>query len=131
MKHGTKAFRALTPEEFQDLALEQKLAYLSEAFKLFFDEAGASLRTPASSPATLGDVLYAGKFNALVLERDWERLMQSVAAGNLSALHALYERAHRLVFTLIMRITENRKTAEELTLQVFDDVRLRAPQYDA
>src|SRR6185369_12976179 len=130
MKQGTKAFRALTPEEFQGLALEQKLAYLSEAFRLFFDAGGAPFRKPASSPATLGDVLYAGKFNVLVLEREWERLTQSVAAGDLRALHALYERAHRVVFTLIMRITENRKTGEELTLQVFHDVWRRASQYD-
>src|SRR5260370_35235517 len=36
------------------------------------------------------------------------------AAGDQLALHALYERAHRPVFTLIMRITANRETAEEL-----------------
>ena len=130
MKQGMKPFRALTPEEFQRLALEEKLAYLSEAFRLFFDESGVPFSKPASSPATLGDVLYAGKFNVLVLEREWERLMQSVAAGDLRALHALYERAHRVVFTLVMRITENRKTGEELTLQVFHDVWRRASQYD-
>jgi RNA polymerase sigma-70 factor (ECF subfamily) len=38
---------------------------------------------------------------------------------------------HRVVFTLIMRITNNRETAEELTLDVFHDVWRRAPQYDA
>jgi len=38
------------------------------------------------------------------------------------ALHALYERTHRIVFTLVMRITANRETAEELTVDVFHDV---------
>ncbi|HWM44635.1 MAG TPA: sigma-70 family RNA polymerase sigma factor [Burkholderiales bacterium] len=57
--------------------------------------------------------------------------MQSIAAGDQLALHALYERTHRVVFTLIMRITSNRETAEELTLDVFYDVWRRASRYDA
>jgi RNA polymerase sigma-70 factor (ECF subfamily) len=81
------------------------------------------------SPGTLGDVLYA-KSKTLVLESDWVRLVQSVASGDQIALHALYERAHRPVFTLIVRITANRETAEELTLDVFHDVWRRASGYD-
>jgi RNA polymerase sigma-70 factor (ECF subfamily) len=82
------------------------------------------------SPATLGDVLYA-KIRAPVPEQDWARLVQSIAGGDQLALHALYERAHRIVFTLIMRITANRETAEELTIDVFHDVWRRAARYDA
>jgi RNA polymerase sigma-70 factor, ECF subfamily len=82
------------------------------------------------SPATLGDVLYA-KSKALVPEQDWAALVQSIAAGDEYALHALYDRAHRSVFTLIMRITANRETAEELTIDVFHDVWRRASRYDA
>lgn len=81
-------------------------------------------------PITLGDVLYA-KAKAPVPERDWATLVQSIAAGDQLALHALYEMAHRPVFTLIMRITANRETAEELTIDVFHDVWRRAPRYDA
>ncbi len=81
-------------------------------------------------PATLGDVLYA-KAKAPVPEQDWAALVQSIAAGDQLALHALYERAHRLVFTLVMRITANRQTAEELTVDVFHDIWRRAAQYDA
>jgi RNA polymerase sigma-70 factor, ECF subfamily len=80
--------------------------------------------------ATLGDVLYA-KSKATVPEQDWTTLVQSIAAGDQLALHALYERAHRLVFTLIMRITANREIAEELTIDVFHDVWRRASRYDA
>jgi RNA polymerase sigma-70 factor (ECF subfamily) len=80
-------------------------------------------------PTTLGDVLYA-KPKALVPEQDWLRLLQSIAAGDELALHALYERAHPIVFTLILRITANRETAEELTLDVFHDVWRRASGYD-
>ena len=85
---------------------------------------------PQRSPTTLGDVLYA-KSKPLVPEQDWATLVQSIAAGNQLALHALYERAHRMVFTLIMRITANRETAEELTIDVFHDVWRRASLYNA
>src|SRR5918999_6214900 len=82
------------------------------------------------SSATLGDVLYAsGK--SPVPEQDWAKLVQAIAAGDQLALHALYERAHRMVFTLAMRITANRETAEELTVDVFHDVWRRAADYDA
>jgi len=84
----------------------------------------------SNRPATLGDVLYA-KSKAPVLEHEWATLVQSVAVGDQLALHALYERAHRPVFTLIMRITAHRETAEELTVDVFHDVWRRAARYDA
>src|SRR5436190_2249122 len=83
-----------------------------------------------TTPATLGDVLYA-RSKAPVPEQDWATLVQSIAAGDQVALHALYEMAHRIVFTLIMRITANRATAEELTVDVFHDVWRRASRYDA
>jgi RNA polymerase sigma-70 factor, ECF subfamily len=80
---------------------------------------------------TLGDLLYADKATSPVSEKDWVRLVQSIAVGDQRALHALYERMHRLVFTVIVRITNNRETAEELTLDVFHDVWRRAATYDA
>jgi RNA polymerase sigma-70 factor (ECF subfamily) len=79
---------------------------------------------------TLGDVLYADQATP-VSEKDWVGLIQSIAGGNELALHALYEQTHRIVFTLIVRITHNRETAEELTLDVFQDVWRRASTYDA
>ena len=82
------------------------------------------------SPATLGDVLYA-KSKPSLPEQDWAALVQLIAAGDQLALHALYERAHRPVFTLVMRLTANRETAEELTIDVFHDVWRRASRYDA
>ena len=88
-----------------------------------------NLSVKQQQPATLGDVLYA-KSEAPVPEQDWAALVQSIAAGDELALHALYERAHRIVFTLTMRITANRETAEELTIDVFHDVWRRASGYD-
>ena len=81
------------------------------------------------SPGTLGEVLYARPSKALVSEAEWVGLVRSVAEGDQGALLALYERAHRVVFTLIMRITVNPATAEEVTLDVFHDVWRRASQY--
>ena len=87
---------------------------------------------PHDGPSgTLGDLLYADKAKTPVSEKDWVGLIQSIAAGDQRALHALYERMHRTVFTLIARITNNREAAEELTLDVFHDVWRRASTYDA
>jgi RNA polymerase sigma-70 factor (ECF subfamily) len=87
----------------------------------------------AHDPAvtTLGDVLYAkpGAENR-VPETLWVGLLQSIAAGDQLALHALYGRVHRIVFTLVMRIVNDRQTAEELTIDVFHDVWRRAGSYD-
>jgi RNA polymerase sigma-70 factor (ECF subfamily) len=81
-------------------------------------------------PATLGDVLYA-RSQAPVPEQDWAARVQAIAAGDQLALHELYEMAHRMVFTLTVRITANRETAEELTVDVFHEVWRRAADYDA
>ena len=83
------------------------------------------------SPGTLGDVLYANLSKVLVAEPEWVALVRAVAAGDQGALHALYERTHRVVFTLNVRITANRETAEEVTLDVFHDVWRRASRYQA
>ena len=86
--------------------------------------------TQASAPATLGDVLYPGGRKAVPAEKEWVALVRSVAAGDETALHALDERAHRVVFTLSVRITGSRESGEEVTLDVFHDVWRRATGYD-
>jgi RNA polymerase sigma-70 factor, ECF subfamily len=90
----------------------------------------AASPVPDRSPGTLGEVLYANASRALVSEEDWIALVRAVATGDQRALHALYERAHRVVFTLIVRITANQETAEEVTLDVFHDVWRRAAHYE-
>jgi RNA polymerase sigma-70 factor, ECF subfamily len=82
------------------------------------------------SGGTLGDLLYVGKAKAPVSEDEWSGLVKSIAAGDQYALRSLYERTNRIVFTLIVRLTNNRETAEELTLDVFHDVWERAANYD-
>jgi RNA polymerase sigma-70 factor (ECF subfamily) len=84
----------------------------------------------AAETKTLGDVLYADKSKVRVPEDEWLRLVRAIADGNQGALHSLYEQTHRIVFTLIVRITANRETAEEVTLDVFYDVWRKASTYD-
>jgi len=83
------------------------------------------------APGTLGALLYADKARARIPEAEWALLVKAVASGDEQALHALYERIHRVVFTLALRISDDRETAEELTVDVFHDVWRRASTYDA
>lgn len=49
-------------------------------------------RTPRDeSPGTLGDLLYADGSKTRVPEREWVEIVQAIAAGDQSALRALYE----------------------------------------
>jgi RNA polymerase sigma-70 factor (ECF subfamily) len=78
----------------------------------------------------LGDVLYGAGSTDLEREADWAALVHATAQGDLRALHALYDRAHRTVYTLAMRITGDRQAAEQVTLGVFLDVRRQASSFD-
>ena len=96
---------------------------------------GTASRPPSEerdeASRVLGDLLYADSAKSPVSEREWVALVQAIAAGDQRALPALYERTHRMVFTLSVRITNDRHAAEEVTLDVFHDVWRRAPTYDA
>ena len=85
----------------------------------------------AQREGTLGALLYPDDATTPVPEKEWVGLVRSIAAGDQHALHALYQRTHRIVFTLIVRICNDRETAEEVTLDVFHDVWRRASTYDA
>src|ERR1051326_4357485 len=79
---------------------------------------------------TLGDIIYADRSKIRVSEDEWVQFVRRVAKGDQRALHSLYEQTHRIVFTLILRITANRETAEEVTVDVFHDVWRKASTYD-
>jgi len=79
---------------------------------------------------TLGDILFADKAKVHRSEDDWVQLVRAVAAGDERALHSLYEQTHRIVFTLVVRITADQETAEEVTLDVFYHVWRKASTYD-
>jgi len=78
---------------------------------------------------TLGDILYADPTKVPLAEKEWAALLHSIARGDQRAFHSLYERTHRIVFTLVVRIVNNRETAEEVTIDVFHDVWRRAATY--
>jgi RNA polymerase sigma-70 factor, ECF subfamily len=86
---------------------------------------------PGEAATTLGDLLYADRSGTSPLEEEWVRMIRSIAAGDQHALRDLYERTHRLVYTLAVRISTSREIAEEITLDVFHDVWRRSAQYDA
>lgn len=88
------------------------------------------VRDEGGAPRTLGDLLYANAKQPFP-ESDWALLVASCAAKDSRALYALYQRSHRLVFTLSMRIVGDRLAAEEVTLDVFLEVWRRARAYDA
>lgn len=79
---------------------------------------------------TFGDILFADKSKVRVSGDDWLQLVRAVAGGDQRALHSLYEQTYRIVFTLIVRITANQETAEEVTLDVFYGVWRKASTYD-
>ena len=83
-----------------------------------------------SGTRTLGDLLYADRAKTRLSEQHWVDLVRAVARGDQVALRTLWEQAHRLVFTLMVRITNDHSTAEELTVDVFHDVWRRAATYD-
>jgi DNA-directed RNA polymerase specialized sigma24 family protein len=88
-------------------------------------------KDPGQLPAaTLGDALYADASDEPLPERDWIVLVNYIAAGDQRALRQLYERTHRLVFSLIARLTKSREVADELTVDVFHDLWRDAPTYD-
>ena len=81
--------------------------------------------------ATLGDVIYGEEAGPPLEEREWVVLVNLIAAGDQRALRQLFERTHRLVFSLIARITHSRSAAESLTVQLFRDLWRRAGTYVA
>jgi RNA polymerase sigma-70 factor (ECF subfamily) len=77
----------------------------------------------------LGKLLDAAE-PAAPAEAEWVALVRAVAQGDQRALQQLYERTHRIVFTLAVRLTMNPHTAEEVTVDVFHEVWRRAAAYD-
>lgn len=81
-------------------------------------------------PVTLGDLLYKDRTQARVSEDAWVALVRGIAAGDQRALRSVYERTHRLVFTFLARLLNDRRSAEEVTVDTFHAVWQRAARYD-
>jgi DNA-directed RNA polymerase specialized sigma24 family protein len=109
-------------------------SYIQEALRSPAYRKPKSGNPSNSSPPnikTLGDILFADKSNVRLSENEWLELVRAVARGDQRSLHSLFERTYRIVFPLIARITANRKTAEEVTLDVFYEVWQNASSYPA
>ena len=63
-------------------------------------------------------------------EHEWVGLVESIAAGDQPAMRTLFERMHRVVFAMAVRICGDRELAEEVTLDVFVDIWHRSARYD-
>ena len=60
---------------------------------------------------------------------DDKRLITAIGLGRVEALDELYQRYHRLIFSLAVNIISDRATAEEITLDVFTRVWEKAETY--
>jgi DNA-directed RNA polymerase specialized sigma24 family protein len=102
----------------ENTPIEQARGMLTDFVRTTLGKRGGG---DAQAPAvTLGSLLFSDKCKSHVPEREWAALVSSCAAGDLLALHGLFQRTQDLVFTLIVRLTRNPETAEELTLKVFE-----------
>jgi RNA polymerase sigma-70 factor (ECF subfamily) len=84
----------------------------------------------SQASSTLGGLLYADASRPRIPESEWAAHVRAMAQGDQLALRTLYELAHRLVFTLALRLTGSRETADELTVDVFHALWQRAAAYN-
>src|SRR5687768_16674374 len=82
---------------------------------------------PSDAVRVLGSLLSDGEPTP---ESEWVELVRRIASRDQSALRDLYERTHRIVFTLTLRILNDPQSAEEVTLDVYHGVWERAASYD-
>jgi len=119
--HTEDNYRRLAANSGADVFLNKQFIATS-LLPAVHDLSSGHIENESSGTPTLGDLLYANKTKTPVSETEWVKLVKSIARGDQMALQTLYQRTHRIVFTLILRITNNWDTAEDLTVDVFDDV---------
>jgi RNA polymerase sigma-70 factor (ECF subfamily) len=69
-------------------------------------------------------------FETQIRDQDWVALIKRVAEGDQFALNQLYDSTNRLVFGLVLRILNDRSTAEEVLLDVYTQVWRQSALYD-
>jgi RNA polymerase sigma-70 factor (ECF subfamily) len=129
-RHPVTSICAVSPRGTSNAGISCKPAAISARFLIVSGSNHEHLDVTAAA-GTLGDLLYADPAKPRVSETEWRKLIQAVGAGDQLALQTFYDRTHRLVYTLTMRILGNHATAEEVTLDVFHEIWRRASTYDA
>jgi len=130
-------FKFLSTEAFNKLPQREKLSYLARATEALGRTLSMEAMAPPgldrqpASPGTLGAVLYANNPKVVIPEADWLELVRSIDDSDQHALHRLYERSHRVVFTVAALVTGDREAAEQATLDVYSDIWRRAAFFDA
>src|SRR5688572_31506792 len=56
-------------------------------------------RSPDNAPGTLGELLFQSSA-PIAPESEWVALVHAIATGNQTALRDLYDRSHRIAYTL-------------------------------
>ena len=79
---------------------------------------------------TLGHILQACEGVGCVPEKYWVSLVEAIARRDQLALHAVCMRTIPVVFPWVLRRAASRASAEEATVEVFQDVWRRAFAYD-
>lgn len=79
---------------------------------------------------SLGKLLFSSP-KAFLQEHAWVRLVSRVAARDKAALLELFDASYQLVLMLALRITGRSRSAEDVTVDVFEAVWHRAAQFDA
>ena len=64
-------------------------------------------------------------------DQDLVSLVESVAAGDQSALAALYDATNRFIYSLILRVLGDMGSAEEVLIDVYTQLWRQAASYDA
>jgi RNA polymerase sigma-70 factor, ECF subfamily len=91
--------------------------------------------TPKQEPSdeaarVLGALLLDEAGSPSAREAEWCALVVAIGARDQSALRELYDRTHRIVFTLIVRLLKDPEMAEEVTLDVYHEIWQRSASYD-
>jgi RNA polymerase sigma-70 factor (ECF subfamily) len=64
-------------------------------------------------------------------DQDLVSLVESVAAGDQSALATLYDATNRFIYSLVLRVLGDMSSAEEVLIDVYTQVWRQAASYDA
>lgn len=70
------------------------------------------------------------EMSRLIQEQEWGQLIAQTAQGDQAALATLYDRTSPQVFGLVLKILNNRESAEEVALDVYAQVWRQAHTYD-